>query len=288
MKRIVLTVLSALCLASTGHAQSRTVNVGDAVINYEITGQGEPLVLIHGWAQDLQIWDGQVAEFSRHYRVIRYDRRGNGKSTGNPDYSADPQDLRILLDSLGIRSASLLGLSAGARTVINFAVAFPGRVKALVIYGLAPIPGFTPLPDGPPPVAVFREIAQKYGLDSAGKALLAHPLAWTPPNRPELQENLKAQWLRYSGRDLLNPQPESGRVPLATLDQVARIQVPTLVVSGDHDLPLFIAMGDTLVRRIRGAKRVIIRDGGHGAHFAQPSQFNAAVLQFLAATRKPD
>jgi pimeloyl-ACP methyl ester carboxylesterase len=176
MKRVVVTVLSALCLASTVRGQNRTVNVGDAVINYEVTGQGEPLVLIHGWSQDLLIWDGQVAEFSRHYRVIRYDRRGNGKSTGNSDYSADPQDLRILLDSLGIRSASLLGLSSGARTVVNFAVAFSDRVKALVIYGLAPIPGFTPMPEGPTPVAVFREIAQKYGLDSAGKALPSAPI----------------------------------------------------------------------------------------------------------------
>ena len=287
MKAIVVTVLSALSFAGIGHAQNHRVNVGDAVISYEITGQGEPLVLIHGWAQDLLIWDGQVPEFSRHYRVIRYDRRGNGKSTGNADYSADPQDLRILLDSLGIRSANLLGLSAGARTVVNFAVAFPDRVKALVIYGLAPIQGFTPMPEGPAPVAVFREIAQKYGLDSTGKALRAHALAWTPPNRPELQENLKAQWARYSGRDLLNPQPESGRVPFATLDKVARIQAPTLVISGDHDLPLFIAMGDTLVRRIQGAKRVIIEDGGHGAHFAQPAAFNEAVLRFLdGAVRK--
>jgi pimeloyl-ACP methyl ester carboxylesterase len=222
-----------------------------------------------------------VPEFSRHYRVIRYDRRGYGKSTGDADYSADPQDLRILLDSLGIRSAILLGLSTGARAAVNFAVAYPDRVKALVIYGLAPIPGFTPAPQGPTPVMVFREIAQEYGLDSAGKALRASPLAWMPPGRPELRENLEAQWARYSGKDLLHPQPESGRVPHATLDQVAGIRVATLVINGDHDLPLFIAVGDTLVRRISGAHRVIIKDGGHGAHFAQPTAFNAAVLRFL-------
>jgi len=283
---MVVTVLAALSFAATGNAQSRTVNVGDAVINYEITGQGEALVLIHGWAQDLTIWDQQSQEFGRHYRVIRYDRRGFGKSTGYADATADPEDLRVLLDSLHVQSAILLGLSAGARAAVNFAVTFPNRVKALVVYGMPVIAGFTPAPEGPPPVMVFRDIAQKHGLDSAGKALRAHPLSWMPPNRPGLQELLKDQWARYSGKDLLDPRPESGRVPNAPLDEVALISVPTLVISGDHDLPLFIQMGDTLVRRIKGARRVMVTNAGHGAHFAQPAQFNAAVLQFLAESRR--
>jgi 3-oxoadipate enol-lactonase len=58
-------------------------------------------------------------------------------------------------------------------------------------------------------------------------------------------------------------------------------RLPTLVVSGDHDLPLFLAVGDTLVRRIPGAQRLIITNAGHDAHFARPTQFNAAILQFL-------
>jgi len=283
---VPFSVLLGVLISLPASGQSRSLNVGDAVINYEITGTGDVLVLIHGWAQDLTIWDHQAPEFGHHYRVIRYDRRGFGKSTGYADATADPDDLRILLDSLQIRSAILLGISAGARAAVNFAVAFPDRVKALVIYGLAPIPGFTPMPEGPGPVAVFREITQNHGLDSAGKALRAHPLAWMPPNRPDLQVLLKEQWARYTGKDLLDPRPESGRVPHAHLDQVATIIVPSLVVSGDHDLPLFIAVGDTVVSRIKGAKRTMIANAGHGAHFAEPKQFHAAVLQFLAAGKR--
>jgi pimeloyl-ACP methyl ester carboxylesterase len=67
MKSVAISVLGALTVLH-GPAQSRTVNVGDAVINYEIVGVGDPLVLIHGWAQDLSIWDDQVREFSKHYR----------------------------------------------------------------------------------------------------------------------------------------------------------------------------------------------------------------------------
>jgi len=270
-------------------AQSRTINVGDAVINYEIAGEGTPLVLIHGWAQDLTIWDQQVPEFARRYRVIRYDRRGYGKSTGNSDATADPDDLRILLDSLGIPSAYLLGLSAGSRAALNFAVAFPERVKALIVYGQALVPGFTPAPSGPTPVMVFRDIAQKHGLDSAGKALMAHQLSWVPPDRADVRGTLKNLWTRYSGADLLDPKPESGRVPHARLDQISSLRMPTLIISGDHDLPLFLQVADTLVSRIHGAQRVVIANAGHGAHFARPVEFNAAVLRFLGnAERRPN
>ena len=279
MKRVVLCLLAALA-PIPGHAQTSRVNVGDAVIHYQITGNGPPLVLIHGWAQDLTIWDDQVREFSRQFRVLRYDRRGYGRSTGHADPTADPDDLRILLDSLGIRQAHVLGLSAGSAVALNFAVAFPQRVRALVLYGQTPPSGF--MPEVPGPVVAFREIARTHGLDSVGKALRSHPLAWMPPDRPELEEMIKAQWARYDGRDLLDPRPPSGRVAAARMDQLGGIRAPTLLISGDHELPLLQQVADTLVRRIPGAKKVVITDGGHGAHFAQPARFNAAVLAFLA------
>jgi 3-oxoadipate enol-lactonase len=281
MKLALILLLSA-ATAGAQRAESRSLRARDAIINYERAGTGTPLVLIHGWAQDLSIWDEQFGAFSGQYEVIRYDRRGFGSSTGYADASADADDLRILLDSLGIRSAFLLGLSAGSRAALNFAVANPERVRALVLYGQTPIPGFSLVPQGPAPVAVFREIAQQHGLDSAGKFLRAHPLAWMPAGRPELEQLLIKQWDRYSGEDLLAPRPESGRVPHATFEQVVALRIPTLVVSGDHDLPLFLQFGDTLVARIPGAQRVIITNAGHGAHFAQPPEFNAAVLRFLA------
>ena len=283
MRALVVTVLAALSFAVAGHAQSRSVNVGDAVINYEITGQGETLVLIHGWAQDLTIWDDQVRDFSPNYRVLRYDRRGYGRSTGHADRTADPDDLRILLDSLGIRSANVLGLSAGSDCALNFAVAFPDRINKLVLYGQRPPDGMADVMD---PFPMFQQLVQAHGLDTLGKLIRAHPLAWMPPNRPDLQELLVRQWARYEGRDLKDPRPPSGRVPAAQIDQVNGLRVPTLVIHGDHEMALFQQIADTLVRRIPGARKVIIRDGGHGAHFAQPAQFNTAVRQFLAESRR--
>ena len=259
MRHSILALFVALESLSF-QADARRLNVGDAVIHYEITGEGPPLVLIHGWAQDLTIWDDQVREFSRQFRVLRYDRRGYGRSTGHDDPTADPDDLRILLDSLGIRQAHVLGLSAGSAVALNFVVAFPQRVRALVLYGQTPPSGF--MPEVPGPVVAFREIARTHGLDSVGKALRSHPLAWMPPDRPELAELLKTQWARYDGRDLLDPRPPSGRVAVARLDQLGGIRTPTLLISGDHELPLLQQVADTLVRHIPGAKKVVISNGG--------------------------
>jgi pimeloyl-ACP methyl ester carboxylesterase len=270
-----------LCSTAHGQTQLKTVNVGDATINYESTGQGRAIVWIHGWAQDLTTWDDQVAAFSPKYRVIRYDVRGFGESGGHADLSADPDDLRVLLDTLGIRSAYVVGLSRGATVALRFAVAFPDRVAALVLYGAPPPDGFQPRPPGPRIVEVFAQIARTHGLDSLGKVVYASPLVWKRPDQPGQEAQFQKFWARYRGRDLLDPRPESGRTPPARVDQLNQIRIPTLVIHGDHEMPLFQMVADTLVRRIPNARKVVIKDGGHGAHMYQPALFNKALADFF-------
>ncbi|MGH7695177.1 MAG: alpha/beta fold hydrolase, partial [Gemmatimonadaceae bacterium] len=193
-------------------AQPRMLNVGDATIRYEAMGKGQALVFIHGWAHTLEIWDDQVAAFSPRYRVIRFDRRGFGQSTGHADVSADADDVRILLDSLGIRTAHVVGLSAGARVALRFAAAFPDRVDGLVLYGAPPGPDFPGAAAGRAQ-RNFPEIMRQHGIDSVRKAILAAPIAWIPPGRPELVAKLERSLAAYTGRDLVDPRPQSGRVP---------------------------------------------------------------------------
>jgi len=238
----------------------------------------------------MTIWDDQVQRFSPTHRVIRYDSRGFGQSTGHADITADPDDLRILLDSLGIRSAHVVGLSRGARVALNFAVAFPSRVEALVLYGLSPPEGFQPLPPGPGPVAIFAEVAKKHGLDSLGKVVWASPLVWLPADakvQTEFKRRFDASWAKYKGRDLLDPRPPSGRVRLARVDQLDGIRAPTLVIHGDHEMPLFQVVADTVVRRIPNARKVVVPNAGHGAHFYDPKRFNSALVEFFRSVDRP-
>jgi len=277
----LVTVLAMTGAAHLGlGAQTATVHVGDASINYELQGKGPVVVLIHGWAQDLTIWDDQVAALSPNYRVLRYDRRSYGSSTGHADPTADPDDLRILLDSLKIPSAIVLGLSAGARTALSFAVAFPERLSALILYGSGPPVGFQPMPPEPASNPRF-DIAKNYGLDSLRKWVEGTGFHWEPPNNPGYRRRVDRMWSRYDGRDLLDRRPPSGRIAPPRMDDLAKVRVPTLIIVGDHERSLLRLVADTLARRIPNARHVVIPDAGHGIHFAQPERFNAALLDFL-------
>src|SRR5262249_36496585 len=106
--------LAIVAQSSALSAQSRFLDANGVRIHYTVTGTGPAVVLIHGWGLNLREWTDQIAALSPHYRVIAFDRRGFGKSTGDSDPSAEPADVRALLDTLGIRSATLVAHSAGA------------------------------------------------------------------------------------------------------------------------------------------------------------------------------
>ena len=277
LRLLTLTVL----LARVGGAQQRMINVGDVQINYDVTGRAGPaVVFIHGWTHNLSVWDDQVAALSGRYRVVRFDRRGYGKSTGFSDQSADPQDLLTLLEALHIPRAYIVGHSRGGDVALRFAAAYPQRVSGLVLYG-AFSKAFPASPDFAQMIASLPDVARRNGLDSAGKLLLASPVAWVPPGRNDITERYKRLWASYSGKDLLDPHPESNRVPEPTTEQIKALRVPTLVIVGDHEAPFIAAADDSLAKWIPGAKKVVIPNAGHGAHFAQPASFNSALMDFI-------
>ncbi|MFL5481268.1 MAG: alpha/beta fold hydrolase [Gemmatimonadaceae bacterium] len=276
---IRLLILAAL-FARPGVAQQRTLNVGDALINYDVSGNGPAVVFIHGWTHNLSVWDDQVAALKSRYRVVRFDSRGFGRSTGYADASADPQDLLTLLEALHIPRAYIVGHSRGGDVALRFAAAYPQRVKGLVLYG-AFSKGFPAPAEFRQLLASLPNVARTSGLDSVGKLVLASPLGWVPPGRNDLVERYRHLWASYSGKDLLDPHPESLRVPAATTAQIEALQIPTLVIVGDHEASFIAAADDSLARWIPGAKKVVISNAGHGAHFAQPASFNSALMDFF-------
>lgn len=264
-------------------AQSRFLDVNGARIHYTVSGSGPAVVLLHGWALDLREWTDQIAALAPRYRVIAVDRRGFGKSTGAVDQSAEPGDVRALLDTLRIRSVILVGHSAGSMVAERFAAAMPERVDALVLYG-------GPAPVGFPGVQVRQPdetrgrgaIARRYGVDSVMRALDSRPQFRPGPNRtPAMSARLDSITRDYSGRDLLDPQPQSGAFALATLAQVRAWRFPILFISGEAEAEPWRTMSDSLARWMPNVRRVLIPGGGHGVHFDEPKRFNAALLAFL-------
>jgi pimeloyl-ACP methyl ester carboxylesterase len=119
-------------MTETTKPETGFVAVNGTSVYYEVTGDGHPLVLLHGGYMDRRMWDDQFAVFAEHYRVICYDIRGFGK-TGMPQVPySDVQDLYELLNHLQIEKTNLLGLSLGGVIAIDFTLEHPEMVDALM------------------------------------------------------------------------------------------------------------------------------------------------------------
>src|SRR6478736_7222636 len=117
-----------------------------ARLRWRLEGTGPALVLLHGWALDLQSWDAVVPHLVSHFTVLRFDRRGFGLSEGQPDIHRNVEDLGALLDAAGIADAAVLGMSQGARFAIHFALRCPESTRALVLDGVPEIEAESELP----------------------------------------------------------------------------------------------------------------------------------------------
>ena len=284
IKRSRLFLLSGLVLTPqvTLQGQTGTAEVNGVTLPYEITGSGKPLVLIHGWAVHRGFWDTDVEHLAHHYAVIRYDRRGFGAASGKPDLTADPADLKALLETLDLSRVHVMGHSQGAAVALTFALRYPEMVDALVLFGAPPPAGFglQPGEDGPA-FAEWAAIGRAHGVDSLKAAIGAWAAAQFGDN-PELMMARAGPLMGpYTGLDLIDPDPPLNLAAPAHVDELAMVQVPTLVINGKHEMPYFRVVADALAYGIPGARKAVIPGGGHVVNWAEPERFTAEVLRFL-------
>lgn len=125
------------CQQDAQEITSGTVHVNGVDLYYEVTGKGEPLVLIHGNGGDRRHWDFQFEPLSKEFQVIRYDVRCYGKSvfTNSDIEFSNHDDLKALLDHLNINKAHICGLSMGSGIAVDFALAYPERCRSLIPIG---------------------------------------------------------------------------------------------------------------------------------------------------------
>lgn len=154
--------LSAICAARTAAASPSAagsafvvdtgrVAVEGGTLYYETRGSGPPVVLLHGGGLDHTMWDPQVEALARSYRVIRFDARGHGRSTARMPPFSMTEDVRRVLDHLGVERAHLVGLSMGGGMAFDFATAYPARTITLTLVSTSGPPPGVPIPPGSPP-----------------------------------------------------------------------------------------------------------------------------------------
>lgn len=255
--------------------RERSIDTGDATLRLIEAGEGPAVVLIHGWALDSGLWAHQIAGLSEEFRVLAYDRRGFGASSGTPSLAADVLDLGRVLDALAIERASIVGMSQGARVAARFAAADADRVDGLVLDGPPALFSEDELSAVEIPMADYRRLFRERGIEAVRHAWLDHPLTQLRTTDPEAHATLRAMIERYSGDDLRASLPEPFSVDPTS------VRMPVLIVNGSHDLASRLKNGMRLEQLLSRSRRVLVPDAGHLPCLDNPAVYNESLRSFL-------
>ena len=253
-----------------------TAHVNGTSIDYDLYGEGNPLLLIHGGLIDRHEWQLQIEPLSKTHQLIIPDVRGHGASGKEGEFSIRlfADDMIALLDPLGIQRAAVCGHSMGGTVAQVLAAEYPQRVTGVILaetnYGTGNDPAMR-LAAG---ITTF--VVKLFGVKtvlSMGKRIM---MAKDPTMTAALQDSFKAN--DANPANVKNVVDAMNAFDGTSL--LARIQCPALVIIG-VDNRLGRKQGEHMAATIPNARLVAIPDAGHGANWDNAPAFNAAVLEFL-------
>ena len=262
----------------TGYAE-----VNDARLYYEDRGDGDLLLLIHAGVTDNRMWNDQFDVFARDYRVIRYDMRGFGKSMVPPLPFSSYEDVSGLLSFIGVERAYVIGQSFGGYVAIDFALAHPEMVEALIL-GSPNVSGYEPGEELRRFGAEEEEALEKGNLEAATETNLR---MWVdgPHRSPDQVDAAVRERVREMQMQIFDMSWPEGveEIDLSppAITRLDEIRVPTLVIVGDQDVSEFLELADTVAEKIESAHKVIIPGAAHLPNMEQPGKYNETVLEFL-------
>ncbi|HXM58704.1 MAG TPA: alpha/beta hydrolase [Candidatus Dormibacteraeota bacterium] len=251
---------------------------GQRIYYEDSGGAGLPLVLAHGLLMDHEMFAPQVAALGDRYRVVTWDERGHGltESTADPfSYWDSADDLRGLLDALGIERAVIGGMSQGGFLSLRFALRHPERVIGLVL--LDSQAGVED-PEKLPRYEMMVDVWTTEGANDQVADMVAATIIG--PDRPE-----SPAWIaKWKARP--TSQVRQIFTTLATRDDITgrlgEIAAPALVVHGTDDIAIEPPLAETLAAGLPGAGPVVWVEGAaHAANLTHPEPVNAAVADFL-------
>jgi len=277
---LVLPVTNLLSQSSSITSDTGYVNVDGGKLFYEVAGKGENIVLLHDGMVNHRIWDEQFPVLAKNYRVVRYDRRGYGKSSDPETKYSHIDDLNQVFIQLKVDKAIVFGMSSGGGLAINFALTYPEKIKGLVLVG-AVVSGF----------GYTSHMTTRGGhLNPAEMSDPAKLIKYFIMDDPYeiYSENIKAKekvmtLLPYFGRDNKVPTKPPEKIAVKCLSE---IKVPTLILVGEYDIPDVQAHAGVINAGIANSKREIIPKSGHLIPIEQPTLFNAAVNNFFKKLSK--
>jgi pimeloyl-ACP methyl ester carboxylesterase len=258
---------------------------------YEETGTGAPIVFVHEFAGDSRSWHLQVRYLARRYRCIAFNARGYPPSDVPSDPGAYSQrravdDIKGILDHLGIAKAHICGLSMGGYATLLFGTTHPGRALSLTVAGC----GYGSV--GAERAAFHRDVelvARRFEQDGMTKVADFYSRG---PTRVQFIDKDPVGWREFydqfaggsaTGHALTIRGVQLTRPSVFDLGpDLERLEVPTLIVTGDEDEPC-LEPAIFMKRKIPAAGLVVLPKSGHTINLEEPDAFNRALVEFLTA-----
>ena len=263
-----------------GSPLNELVEIRGARLRVRTAGTGPPVLLVHGWALDLDMWRPQFAALADRYRLIAFDRRGFGLSSGTPGIDADLADIEQLLAVLGVERVTILGMSQGARIALRWALTSPRMTTSVVLDGPPSDLLAVGKPHGEITLATYRELLRSAGIEAFRRQWLKHPLMRLYTQDPQARALVEEIVGRYPGHDLV-----AGGVPhVVRIGDLSHLDVPVLIMNGEHDSEVRVGAGAELARALPHARLAVIPGAGHLANLDNPSAYNQALDDFLHMT----
>jgi len=257
---------------------------------FEETGSGHPLILVHEFAGDLRSWEQQMRYFGKRYHTVAFNARGFPPSEVPEHVSSYSQaraadDILAVLNHIGERQAHIVGLSMGGFATLHFGLRHPERALSLCIGGC----GYGAELDKR---ETFRAEADVIAamIRSAGMPAFAERYAYGPTRvqyenkDPRGHAEFKKMLAEHSATGSANTQQgvQKERPSLYTLvEEMRRITVPTLVITGDEDWPCLMP-GILMKQSIPSAALVVMPNAGHAINIEEPEEYNRLVGDFLS------
>ena len=262
---------------------SFTVTIGAATIYGVHAGSGPALVLLHAGVADHRMWHDQIAALRDRFHVIAYDRREFGRTDSPDEPFLHIDDLGTVLAHFDIGPAILVGCSQGGRVAIDFALAHPDRVPALVLVST----DITGAPSAPPPQGVETISAALDAAEEAGdldrvNAIEAHLWLDGPLSAEgRVVGPARDLFLDMNGIALRKLPIYEERFPPSAFDRLAELSMPTLLVSGALDFDYVRARHAHLARALPNVRAVEMPSTAHLPNLEQPQRVNEHFLTFL-------
>jgi pimeloyl-ACP methyl ester carboxylesterase len=265
--------------------KSGVVEVDGAQIHYETAGSGLPFVMIHAGVADSRQWNNEFSFFAQHYQVIRYDLRGYGRSNPVEGEYSHMGDLAAVLEALDIHDpVFLMGCSMGGGLAMDFALAYPEKVTALIMVGSGPsgleldvpaLPKFTEAEKAykAGDLDLLAEIETQIWFDGTGRTA-----EQVNPGMRRLAYEMNRTALSHEALGLGKRLPDT-QTP--AFDRLRDVKVPVLVIVGVHDTPYILAAADYMVEKLPAAQKVVIEDAAHLPNMDHPHKFQKIVESFL-------